>query len=58
MLSLGLRVGVTALQVVFPQETEHRLGWWKNRWAYRYRYRRRREEDPHHQSRAGGAGPP
>lgn len=39
VLSLGLSVGVTALQLVFPQESEHRFGWWKNRWAHRYRRR-------------------
>lgn len=37
VLCLGLSLAVVAVQVVFPQESEHRLGWWKDRRANRYR---------------------
>ncbi|MER5228160.1 hypothetical protein [Streptomyces flaveus] len=49
VICLGLSLVVTALQLVFPQESEHRLGWWKDRRAYRHRRRQlrqaRRERD-------------
>ncbi|MFD8666570.1 hypothetical protein ACFV1U_14355 [Streptomyces microflavus] len=36
-LVLGLIV--TVVQSVFPQESEHRLAWWRARWSHRRRRR-------------------
>lgn len=44
LLCLLLSLAVTALQLVFPQESEHRLGWWKDRRAYRHRRRQLRRD--------------
>ncbi|MFF0033978.1 hypothetical protein ACFYS7_38750 [Streptomyces avermitilis] len=47
VVCLGLSLAVTALQLVFPQESEHRLGWWKNRRAYRHRRSQLRQTRRH-----------
>ncbi|MEU9255435.1 hypothetical protein AB0D66_26725 [Streptomyces sp. NPDC048270] len=38
LLCLLAAIAVVAVQAVFPQESEHRLGWWKD--SRRYRLRR------------------
>ncbi|MGW3399939.1 hypothetical protein [Streptomyces hydrogenans] len=43
VLCLGLSLVVVAVQVVFPQESEHRLGWWKDHRESRHRRHRLRQ---------------
>ncbi|MER7682319.1 hypothetical protein [Streptomyces sp. NPDC096934] len=45
--SRALTLAVTALQLVFPQESQHRLAWWTNR---RTHHPRRQPPPRHHRA--------